>query len=136
MLRDRRALRMPSAEVGVMHGCEQDEPMQSVPIREPLTLETLPAAYEYARAVASANAVYREAPDDNTCRYCGKHRQIMQNTRLDGHAVCVVTREFIAAVDALYRSDPKLNRPAIAEALSVSHMTVTAWTTNRQKRKR
>jgi hypothetical protein len=92
-----------------------------------MTLDELPEAYRAARAAAIASAPLAE-PQRNTCRYCGRHWIRHISSINDGHARCIVTAEFLAAVGALWWSTPGLTRDAIAAACGVTKSTVWRWT--------
>lgn len=92
-----------------------------------LTLAELPSAYAAARAAAVATA-RPVATGPGLCRYCGLRWRPLRNSRLEGHALCVVTAEFRSALDDLWRRSPQLSRQSLADVLGVSASTVKAWT--------
>jgi hypothetical protein len=92
-----------------------------------LTIDQLPDAYAKALAEALAAASSPEA-GPGLCRYCGVRWIPLPGSKLTGHALCVVTPEFRAALEEMYRASPKLTRQALAYLLGVSISTVVAWT--------
>lgn len=86
-----------------------------------LSLADLPRAFAAARAEAEALA---RPVASGLCRYCGGRWTPAAIGKLSGHAACIVTPEFLAAI----RSATTLTREQLAELLGVPFSTVRAWT--------
>lgn len=89
-----------------------------------LTLADLPAAYGTALAAALASA---RPVAGGLCCYCGLRWTPLPNSKLPGHALCMVTSEFREALGELYRGSPAISRQQLADLLGVSISTVVAW---------
>lgn len=61
-----------------------------------------------------------------TCRYCGKHWRRWAGSKLDGHAVCLVTDDFKQRLSEILRS-PMVSYQEIADAIGVTPSVVRAW---------
>jgi len=95
-----------------------------------VTLADLPTAFAAARTAASAGKPVVEDIPPGTCWYCGGYLRTWPSSRNDGHAVCIVSLDFQQAVDALWRSDPRLTLQQIADVCGVTLNTVTRWIRN------
>lgn len=99
---------------------------ESLPLAEGARV-ALVAAYELARADASAGAVHTaEACPQSRCRYCGRPRtHFRPGSRLDGHPACVVTPAFMRFVLDVVETGTRCKD--VEKALDVSAKTLRAW---------
>lgn len=89
-----------------------------------VALESLRWSYTSDRQMR--DAMHEPETSPRLCRYCGKARQLYANSRLDGHAACVVSESFKRQL-ATAMKDPRLNYELLARALGVSSMTIRSW---------
>ena len=100
---------------------------------EPTTIDDafLRDAFLSSRATAARAA--RWAPGDpgaepDTCRYCGTRWRQWAGSKLDGHAACVVTRDFKQQLADILRASPEMTYAKVAAALGVTPAVVRSWT--------
>ncbi len=65
-------------------------------------------------------------PPIDTCRYCGRYWRCVANSRLDGHAACLVGIDFKRRVGELLRS-PVATYKNVADVLGVTPGVVRSW---------
>lgn len=95
-------------------------------------------AFRFSNMDASQRARWcRDYPgaEPNTCRYCGKHWRQWTGSKLDGHAACVVTKDFKQQLAEVLRSSPGVTYQAIADAIGVTPSVVRSWTLPRNQRR-
>lgn len=101
---------------------------------DPLTRAAL--LREYARAREQRLARVRVSSDPDRCKYCGRRRALkawnQDRCTLDGHALCVVTPEFMQLVRTI--GARPVTYAALTEALGVSLQTVRQWMREAQRR--
>ena len=84
---------------------------------------------EFLEARRSALQLARWAscdPPIDTCRYCGRYWRCVANSRLDGHAACIVGIDFKRHVGELLRS-PLVTYKNVAEVIGVTPAVVRSW---------
>lgn len=93
-----------------------------------LTLLGLTEEYRAARIAASEAAPYTSSNvPPKVCRYCGEHWVRWPNSKIDGHARCIVTKAFRERVRALTDPQPSLTYQMVAEALQVTQSVIRSW---------
>jgi hypothetical protein len=86
-------------------------------------------AYAYAEARAD-QLEHSEADEADRCRYCGRSWIRWAGSKLDGHAVCTVTKAFRARLlGDMTSARGELTYDVVASKLGVSEATVQAWYT-------
>lgn len=86
--------------------------------------------FRFSNMVASQGAKWCSdypGAEPNTCRYCGRWWRQWAGSKLDGHAACIVTKDFKQRVTDLLRS-PTVSYQSIAKAIGVSPAVVRSWT--------
>jgi hypothetical protein len=95
----------------------------------PLNIEDLRVVFLEARRAASQLGLWPTddpgAPPD-ACRYCGRNRCFFAGSRIDGHAACIVGRDFKLRVGELLRS-PLVSYKAVAAVIGVTPGVVRSW---------
>ena len=81
---------------------------------------------EFAAERDARRAAFPPNHDASTCRYCGKARTVYPGSRLDGHMLCMVSREFANRLAAVVDAD-KLPFITVAEALGMTISVVRRW---------
>lgn len=103
------------------------------PTQMPIMVDGIPLrdAYRFSNTSASQRALWCSGypgAEPNTCRYCGRHWRQWTGSKLDGHAACVVTKDFKQRLADLFRSSPGLTFRTIADAIGVTPAVVRSWT--------
>ncbi len=62
-----------------------------------------------------------------SCRYCGRRHTPWFGSRLDGHALCVVSDGFKEFVGQQMRAHHRLTYAVVARAVGVTDSVVRAW---------
>ena len=62
----------------------------------------------------------------DVCSYCGRRWRRWANSKLDGHAACIVTEDFKQRVREILRS-PAITYANVADAIGVTPSVVRAW---------
>lgn len=97
-----------------------------------MTIEELRDELVQSMEVALGLAIHRDKVPDGVCRYCGKYWRRWDDSRLTGHARCVVTPEFRAKLrDFYYNSPAEFHVQRLASELGFSVSVVRAWTVGR-----
>lgn len=107
-------------------------------VREPTLEEKLSqfkTSYDINHAIQDTLAKPFADVLPSECRYCGKYRGSWQGSKLDGHALCLVSPEFRHALAVAMR-DPRLTYDLVAQTLGVPKTTVRAWYREAVKRGR
>lgn len=91
---------------------------------------------EYDRARAAMLAKVRYTRDPDRCKYCGRRRALkawnQDKCTLDGHALCVVTPEFMQLVRTV--GARPVSYAALTNTLGVSLQTIRTWMREAQRR--
>ena len=75
----------------------------------------------------STRVVAPTIPDPpDVCCYCGRRWRRWANSKLDGHAACIVTEYFKQRVREILRS-PTITYANVADAIGVTQSVVRAW---------
>lgn len=91
-----------------------------------IVIAKLQSLYRDARCERIATAPLR-IPAGH-CRYgCGRRWQSVVTSRLDGHAICIVTPEFCIELARVFAATPGLGPTHIALALGVNRRIVQRW---------
>lgn len=87
-------------------------------------------AFRFSNMSASQRALWCSGypgAEPNTCRYCGRHWRQWAGSKLDGHAACIVTKDFKQQLIELLRS-PEVTYASIANVIGVTPAVVRSWT--------
>ena len=87
-------------------------------------------AFRFSNMSASQRALWCSGypgAEPNTCRYCGRHWRQWAGSKLDGHAACIVTKDFKQHLIELLRS-PEVTYASIANVIGVTPAVVRSWT--------
>ena len=87
-------------------------------------------AFHISNTIASQHAIWcadDPGADRNLCRYCGKPWRKWANSKLDGHAACIVTKDFKKQLKEIL-SPSTVTYRQVAEAIGVSESVVRSWT--------
>lgn len=87
-----------------------------------LSLDDLRAAFIADREARMLSARLKSDTPTGICRYCGTARNAYMQSRIDGHARCIVSDTFKRTV-----SDHPAPIYKIARALGVSPLVVRVW---------
>lgn len=98
-----------------------------------MTVEEIAAAYALARDAANRAAV---PAVDGRCRYCGGHWLRWPSSKLDGHARCLVTKDFQDELWQLWLRDRSLSSSRVAAICEVPVGYVKAWMYHADRRHR
>ncbi len=113
---------------------ERRNPMGTSYIPSPDVLADLRATlgFDVARAEAYRTATHADPPP-KVCRYCGQHWQPPANTKIDGHARCLVPTAWQGTYAQRVRRNAAMTFAAIGAACGVSMAVARAWYQNGER---